>query len=183
VLGIRQYKRVAIDLFQGDITTFSCDVMVNAANSALAGGSGVDGAIHRAGGTIIMDECRKIGGCAPGEAVVTGAGNLPASHVIHAVGPIWRDGAGDEDKVLASAYKAALAQVVRLGHRHVAMPALSTGAYGFPVAEAAKVAINAVAEFLDAMPDSGNMRRITFVLFSGDIYRLFQEALFARFPE
>ena len=183
MLGIRKYKGVAIDLFQGDITTFSCDVMVNAANSALAGGSGVDGAIHRVGGPTIMEECRKIGSCAAGDAVVTGAGKLPASHVIHAVGPIWRDGASDEDKVLASAYKASLAHVMRLGHRHVAIPALSTGAYGYPVGAAARVAIGAVADFLDATPDSGKMRRITFVLFAGDIYKRFQEALFERFPE
>lgn len=183
MLGIRKYKGVAIDLFQGDITTFSCNVMVNAANSALAGGSGVDGAIHRVGGPSILAECHKIGGCPTGGAVVTGAGDLPASHVVHAVGPVWQGGTAGEALLLAAAYKASLAHVVKLGLRHVAVPALSTGAYGYPLQPAAKIAIDAAADFLDEVPETGALRRITFVLFSGEIYRLFQEALFERFPE
>lgn len=133
----------------GDLTEQRVDAIVNAANEALAPGGGVCGAIRRAGGDEIFDECAQLGGCATGDAKVTGAGRLPARYVIHAVGPVWRGGAQGEAELLASAYRRALEVAAELSCRTVAFPALSTGIYGYPVERAAAVALSAVRELED----------------------------------
>jgi len=141
-----------IDLVIGDLTEQEVDAIVNAANSTLLGGGGVDGAIHRAGGPAILDECRGLGGCEPGEAKATTGGNLPARYVIHAVGPIWHGGDAGEAELLASCHRRAVEIAAELGCTSLAFPAISTGAYGYPVELAAPVAIAATQEALAANP-------------------------------
>jgi O-acetyl-ADP-ribose deacetylase (regulator of RNase III) len=141
-----------IELVLGDITEQDVDAIVNAANPTLLGGGGVDGAIHRAGGPAILEECRALGGCEPGDAKVTGAGVLRARHVIHAVGPIWHGGELEEPELLASVHRRAIELAAELGAATVAFPAISTGAYGYPVEHAAPVAIRATQEALAAHP-------------------------------
>jgi O-acetyl-ADP-ribose deacetylase len=150
-----------IELVLGDITTQEVDAIVNAANPALLGGGGVDGAIHRAGGPAILEECRELGGCASGEVKATGAGNLPARYVLHAVGPVWRGGDQGEAELLASCHRRAIELASELGCASVAFPAISTGAYGYPVELAAPVAISATTEALAAHP-SVEMTRFVF---------------------
>jgi O-acetyl-ADP-ribose deacetylase (regulator of RNase III) len=133
----------------GDLTTQHVDAIVNAANEALAPGGGVCGAIRRAGGDEIFDECARLGGCATGDAKATGAGRLPAKHVVHAVGPVWSGGHSGEPELLASAYRRALEVAEELGCRTVAFPALSTGVYGYPAELAAPIAVGAVRELED----------------------------------
>src|SRR5438093_9837213 len=130
-----------LELVEGDITRQDTEGIVNAANSSLVGGGGVDGAIHRTGGPTIMEECRKIGGCPTGEARITGAGRLAAKKVIHTVGPIYRDGRHGEPGLLASAYRSSLELASESGLKSVAFPSISTGAYGYPMDEAARVAL------------------------------------------
>jgi O-acetyl-ADP-ribose deacetylase (regulator of RNase III) len=157
-----------ITLLQGDITEQTVDAIVNAANAQLAGGGGVDGAIHRAGGPSIMEECRRLAGCPTGDARATGAGDLDARWVVHAVGPVWRGGDRGEDALLASAHRRALEVAAELGARSVAFPAISTGVYGFPVERAAPIALREAAA---APPPIDEVR---FVLFSDrdlDVYR------------
>ena len=141
-----------IELVLGDITEKEVDAIVNAANSTLLGGGGVDGAIHRAGGPAILEECRVLGGCEPGDAKATTGGNLPAGHVIHAVGPIWRGGARGEADLLAACHRRGIELAAELGCATVAFPAISTGAYAYPVELAAPVAIAATKEALKAYP-------------------------------
>jgi O-acetyl-ADP-ribose deacetylase (regulator of RNase III) len=167
-----------IRLVTGDITHVPADAMVNAANSRLAGGGGVDGAIHRAGGPSIMEELERIrpaGGCPTGKAVVTTAGRLPAKWVIHAVGPVWRGGARRESELLASAYRASLKLACERGAKIVTSPSISTGVYGYPVDKAAVVALRAVVEFLAA--GSGSIKEIIFVLFDRDTFAAYETAL------
>jgi O-acetyl-ADP-ribose deacetylase len=156
----------------GDITKIRVDAMVNAANSALAGGGGVDGAIHRAGGTSIMRELDQIRAqirrCPAGDAVATGAGSLPAQYVFHAVGPIYRDGTDGEPAQLESCYRRCLALAEERNVRSISFPAISTGAYGYPAGEAAGIALNAVAEHLERT-ESG-VREVLFVLFDQGSY-------------
>jgi len=140
---------VSLTFVVGDLTAQPVDVIVNAANEALAPGAGVCGAIRRAGGDEIFDECAHLGGCATGDAKATGAGRLPARYVIHAVGPVWRGGGAGEEELLASAYRRSLEVAEELGCRTVAFPALSTGVYGYPVEQAAPVAVAAVRELED----------------------------------
>jgi O-acetyl-ADP-ribose deacetylase (regulator of RNase III) len=141
-----------IELVIGDITRQEVDAIVNAANSTLLGGGGVDGAIHRAGGPSIVAECRDLGGCPTGDVKATGAGDLPAKHVLHAVGPIWRGGGEREPDQLASCHRRAIEFAAALGDRTVAFPAISTGAYGYPLELAAPVAIQATLEAMRAHP-------------------------------
>jgi O-acetyl-ADP-ribose deacetylase len=162
-----------IRIVQGDVTTQAADAIVNAANSSLLGGGGVDGAIHRAGGPAILEECRLLGGCKTGEAKATTAGELPARHVIHTVGPVWRGGGDGEDELLASCHRAALAVASELGCRTVAFPAVSTGVYGFPVERAARIALGVTAEELERRPE---IEHVTFVLHGADAFAAFDEA-------
>ena len=155
--------------------------MVNAANAALMGGGGVDGAIHRAGGPTILEQCRKIGRCDTGSSVLTGAGKLPAKWVAHAVGPVWNGGNRGEPAQRAGAYRRSFELADDAGARHVAASAISTGVYGYPWPVAAEVALEAVRAFIATRPR--HVRRITLVLFSADLYTVFQETLFRLFPE
>jgi O-acetyl-ADP-ribose deacetylase (regulator of RNase III) len=163
-----------IRLVQGDITAQAADAIVNAANAALVPGGGVDGAIHRAGGPSIEEECRRLGGCETGQAKATGAGRLAARYVIHAVGPVWRGGDAGEDELLRSCHRVSLALASELGCRTVAFPALSTGVYRFPLDRAARIAIGTTAEELAARPD---LERVTFVLFDARALAAFEAAL------
>lgn len=152
-----------LSLSIGDITREYTDAVVNAANSALAGGGGVDGAIHAAGGPKIIEECRKIGGCPTGSAVITTGGNLKAKYVIHTVGPVYEGGGRRESELLASAYKSSLELAARNGLRSVSFPSISTGAYGYPLNEAARIAVATVADFLRT---DNRLSLVRFVLFS-----------------
>ena len=144
----------ALDVILADITTLKVDAIVNAANPALLGGGGVDGAIHRAAGPELLAECRALGGCPTGEARITRGYRLPARHVIHTVGPVWQGGAGDEDELLASCYRASLALAREHRLSAIAFPAISTGVYGFPADRAARIAVDTVADGLAGRPAS-----------------------------
>jgi O-acetyl-ADP-ribose deacetylase len=163
----------ALELVEGDITTQETEAIVNAANSSLLGGGGVDGAIHRAGGPQILEECRKIGGCPTGEARITTGGRLPAAWVIHTVGPVYRDGKHGEADLLASAYRSSLALACAHGIKTVAFPSISTGAYGYPLAEAAHIALTTARDYLTAHPE---IELVRFVLFGQAAYRVYEAA-------
>jgi O-acetyl-ADP-ribose deacetylase (regulator of RNase III) len=141
-----------IELVEGDLTEQAVDAIVNAANSSLLGGGGVDGAIHRAGGPEVLEECRRLGGCETGDAKATTAGRLPARYVVHTVGPVWRGGGEGEEELLASCHRRAVQVAAELGCRTIAFPAISTGVYRFPVERAAPVALAATAEELERRP-------------------------------
>lgn len=170
---------VKLRLKQGDITRESADAIVNAANSSLMGGGGVDGAIHRAGGPAILEECKKIvarqGPLPTGKAVITTGGNLPAKHVIHTVGPIWHGGNHNEAELLASAYRESLELAIEKNLATVSFPSISSGAYGYPVEEAARVALEAVIRFLKADPSS--LKEVIFVLFDARTLGAYRQAL------
>jgi O-acetyl-ADP-ribose deacetylase len=163
-----------IVLVQGDITKQEVDAIVNAANSSLLGGGGVDGAIHRAGGPAILEECRRLGGCDTGDAKPTTAGDLPARHVIHTVGPVWQGGEAGEDELLASCHRRSLEVAAKLDCRTVAFPAISTGIYGYPVERAAPVALETAREELAKHPQ---VHEVRFVLFSDEHLEAFQQHL------
>ncbi len=175
--GGEGYGVANIEAVQGDITEQAVDAIVNAANTTLLGGGGVDGAIHRAGGPSIVEECRRLGGCATGDAKLTGAGRLPARHVIHAVGPVYRDGRHGEAELLASAYRRSLEVAMTHGLRSVAFPSISTGAYRFPIAEAAAIALGTVAAV--AAERQGALELVRFVLFSAADFAVYAQALAA----
>ncbi len=169
-----------ISIIQGDITTMKVDAIVNAANSSLLGGGGVDGAIHRKGGSQILDECiiirNKQGGCKTGDAVYTTAGLLPAKYVIHTVGPVWNKGQYNEPELLASCYRKSLDIAVLLGIRSIAFPNISTGIYGYPKDQAAVIAINTINEFVNGK-QTGNLNKIVFVCFDDENFKIYQSLL------
>ncbi|MBA7494180.1 O-acetyl-ADP-ribose deacetylase [subsurface metagenome] len=165
-----------LTLVRGDITTQETEAIVNAANSSLLGGGGVDGAIHRAGGPQILEECKKIrakqGGCPTGEAVITTGGLLKAKYVVHSVGPIWRGGNQDEEKLLINAYQSSLALAKEKGIRSLSFPSISTGAYGYPIQAAARVALSTVRDFLT----QHDFEEVRFVLFSDRDLKTYEAA-------
>lgn len=163
-----------LSLIKGDLTEEATDAIVNAANSALAGGGGVDGAIHRKGGPKIMEECRRIGGCPTGSAVITSGGNLSARHVIHTVGPVYRDGHHGEEKLLASAYASSLQLALKNGIKTISFPSLSTGAYGYPLKEASEIALKTVIDFIKAHK---GLDLVRFVLFSDEALDTYSNSL------
>jgi O-acetyl-ADP-ribose deacetylase (regulator of RNase III) len=168
-----------IEVHKGDITKAHVDAVVNAANSSLLGGGGVDGAIHRTGGRAILEECMQIrarqGGCPTGEAVITTAGNLPAKYVIHTVGPVWQGGNKEEEVLLANAYRNSLLVARANQCRTVAFPNISTGAYGFPKPLAARIAVEEVNAFLQQYPQ--DFDNILFICFDEENYRLYQNLI------
>lgn len=160
-----------IEIMQGDITALQLDAIVNAANTTLLGGGGVDGAIHRAAGPELLNECRKIGGCPTGEARITRAYNLPAKYVIHTVGPIYR-GRDDDRKLLSRCYTNSLKLAVKNDITSIAFPAISCGAYGYPVKEACRIAMDTTCQFLET---NRMLKKVVFILFSADTYNIYKE--------
>ena len=171
-------NKTKLVLIQGDITRQATDAIVNAANSSLMGGGGVDGAIHRAGGSAILEECKKIvarqGRLATGKAVITTGGDLKAKHVIHTVGPVWHGGSRGEADLLASAYRESLALAVASGLKTVSFPSISTGAYGYPVDSAAQTALQTVIRFLE---EETSLQDVVFVLFDHRTCEVYIEEL------
>ena len=163
-----------IEALRGDITEQEVDAIVNAANSSLLGGGGVDGAIHRAAGPELLAECRGLGGCPPGEAKATGGYRLPANHVIHTVGPVWSGGGSGEPETLASCHRNAISLAAELRCQTVAFPAISTGVYGYPAELAAEVAVAATRE---ALGEQDTVERVSFVLFDERTHAAFAAAL------
>ena len=161
-----------IEIHRGDITKLDVDAIVNAANESLLGGGGVDGAIHRAAGPELLEECRRIGGCPTGEARITSGYGLPARFVIHTVGPVWRGGADGEAELLGSCYRASLALAGQNGVRSIAFPAISCGVYGYPAGAAAEIAVREIRSF--AAP---SIERILLVCFSDDVCQALARAL------
>jgi O-acetyl-ADP-ribose deacetylase (regulator of RNase III) len=173
VSRVNEYQdgRVVID--QGDITICDVDAIVNAANKSLLGGGGVDGAIHRAAGPELLQECRKLGGCETGQAKITGGYRLPARHVIHTVGPVWHGGKRGEEGLLADCYRNSLRLALENGLKKVAFPSISTGAYGFPIALAAPIALRTVK---DVLQKSDELEKVFFVCFSESDVNVYTEA-------
>jgi O-acetyl-ADP-ribose deacetylase (regulator of RNase III) len=174
-----QIGKAKICLIQGDITEMDTDAIVNAANPSLMGGGGVDGAIHRKGGPKILEECKRIratewpNGLPTGKAVITTGGNLKAKYVIHTVGPIWRGGESGEPELLAEAYRNSLALAVSKGLKTIAFPSISTGAYGYPIEKACKVALKTVKEFLEK---EDKIEKVVLVLYSRHDFEVYKEA-------
>jgi O-acetyl-ADP-ribose deacetylase (regulator of RNase III) len=172
-------NQTKLAIIRGDITKQATDAIVNAANPGLMGGGGVDGAIHRAGGSTILEECKQIvakqGRLPTGKAVITTGGNLRTKHVIHTVGPIWQGGNMGEDALLGSAYRESLKLAAERNLTSVSFPSISTGAYGYPVAEASRVAIKAVISFLREQVTS--VKEVVFVLFDSGTYQAYSSAL------
>ncbi len=156
---------------QGDITRMAVDALVNAANTTLLGGGGVDGAIHRAAGPQLLEECRTLGGCATGDAKITKGYRLPAKYVIHTVGPVWHGGGHNEDELLASCYRRSLEVASQHGVRTIAFPAISTGAYRFPIERASKIAVQTVADYLSAHPEIEKVFFVCFDAHTAEVYR------------
>ena len=163
-----------IDIVCGDITKLEIDVIVNAANTTLLGGGGVDGAIHRAAGPELLAECRTLGGCQPGEAKITRGYHLPARFVIHTVGPIWHGGKHEEAETLTNCYRNSLQLAVENGIQTIAFPAISCGAYGYPIQAAAQIALKTAREFLAA---TGKIDKVIFVLWGEEFYEVWRQFL------
>ena len=161
-------------LIRGDITKLSVDAIVNAANTTLLGGGGVDGAIHRAAGPQLLAECKTLGGCRPGEAKITRGYSLPARFVIHTVGPVWSGGTRGEPEILANCYRNSLQVAVTNGVRTIAFPAISCGAYGYPIAAAARIAVETTTEFLR---ENNSIEQVTFVVASDEIHEAYRRLL------
>ncbi len=166
--------QAVLELVEGDITRQDTVAIVNAANTSLLGGGGVDGAIHRAGGPQILEECRQLGGCPTGEARLTTGGRLQARYVIHTVGPVYRDGLHREPELLASCYRESLKLASAKGIASLAFPSISTGAYGYPLPEAARIALKTVMNYLDQHPE---IKLVRFVLFGRAAYAAYEQAL------
>ena len=166
--------RERIDIVRGDITTLDVDAIVNAANSTLLGGGGVDGAIHRAAGSELLAECRTLGGCQPGEAKLTRGYRLPARFVIHTVGPVWTGGNCDEAQTLVNCYRNSLQLAVENGIKTIAFPAISCGAYRYPIRQAAQIALETTKDFLSS---SDKIDKVFLVLWSKEIYDAYRESL------
>ena len=171
-------NKTILSIVQGDITGQATDAIVNAANSGLMGGGGVDGAIHRAGGPVILEECRRIraerGRLPTGQAVITTGGDLKAAYVIHTVGPVWGGGTKNEPELLASAYRESLKLAVETGLKTVSFPSISTGAYGYPVESAARVALQTVIDFLS---EDDSLEEVIFVLFDSRTAGVYEDVL------
>ena len=163
-----------IEIVKGDITKLQVDAIVNAANTSLLGGGGVDGAIHRAAGPMLLEECKELKGCETGEAKITKGYNLPAKHVIHTVGPIWRGGNNNEDELLKNAYGNSLKVAKENNLKTIAFPGISTGVYAFPLDRAADIAINTVVDFLKK---DDTIKKVIFVQFSDSAYKLYEDKL------
>ncbi len=163
-----------ITIIKGDITKQEVDAIVNAANRSLLGGGGVDGAIHRAAGPELLEECRTLGGCETGEAKITKGYNLPAKYVIHTVGPVYGRGGGREAELLSTCYKNSLELAKKNNVKTIAFPSISTGAYGYPIKEASKIAIKTVRKFIEK---DNYFNEIRFVLFSNDDFQVYQKEL------
>ncbi|HEX2364849.1 MAG TPA: O-acetyl-ADP-ribose deacetylase [Bradyrhizobium sp.] len=176
-LAARQIGSARLEVIVADITTLSVDAIVNAANTSLLGGGGVDGAIHRAAGPELLAECRTLGGCETGNVRITRGYRLPAKHVIHAVGPVWNGGGRGEDELLASCYRRAVELCRANSLASIAFPAISTGVYRFPADRAAGIAVKTVAE---ALPSAPSLTRVIFCCFSPDSARLHERAMTSR---
>ncbi len=171
---------MGITLVRGDITVQQVDAIVNAANPTLLGGGGVDGAIHRAAGPRLLEECRTLGGCPTGEARITSAYRLPARFVIHTVGPVWNGGAEGEPELLAACYGSVMKLAAEHGLASLALPSISTGAYGFPIARAVPIAVGTVAGLLAAPGAGSKLSEVRFVCFSAGVFDAYERELQAR---
>ena len=174
---MKENQKTKIEIIQGDITKLDVDAIVNAANTSLLGGGGVDGAIHRAAGPELLAECRSLGGCRPGEAKITRGYRLPARFVIHTVGPVWSGGKHREPEILANCYRNSLQLAVENAIKTIAFPAISCGAYGYPISDAAQIALKTVRDFL-ATDD--RIDKVIFVLWGDDIYDAYRQLLESR---
>jgi len=163
-------SRTSVEVVRADITKLAVDAIVNAANTTLLGGGGVDGAIHRAAGPELLEECRKIGGCPTGEARITRGYRLPAKHVIHTVGPVWHGGNRGEPELLASCYRSSLQLAVDNGIRSIAFPAISCGVYGYPIDQAAEIAVREVVK-------DDRLDRVVFACFGDDVFAALERSL------
>jgi O-acetyl-ADP-ribose deacetylase (regulator of RNase III) len=167
-------KADRIQIVEGDITRQKVDAIVNAANTSLLGGGGVDGAIHRAAGPQLLEECRGLGGCPTGQAKITKGYNLPAQHVIHTVGPVWQGGQRGEDELLANCYRSSLALAAQHGLKTIAFPSISTGAYRFPLERATHIALRETKAFLEA---NKTVEKVVFVCFGKDTLECYQKTV------